>query len=116
MFKKLSGPKRVKRRVVVHVPTDGDGFAKHSLFLVYEIQENSVNNDRMAKFEAGDPDTDWLNEVIKGWDQYYQDDGTTPVDFNSQELKEFLDVPYQRIAALTEYFNAANGGFGRRKN
>lgn len=116
MFKRHDGPKRVERKVTVHIPQDGDGFTKASLYMTFEIATNTINTERMSKFEAGDPDTDWMNEAVKGWRGYVESDGKTEIEFSAEELKLFLDVPYQRIAAMQEYFNAANGGLGRRKN
>jgi hypothetical protein len=116
MYKRLAGPKVVKRKVIIHVPTDGDGFQKCSMFMLFEVKPRAEIEDLQAKFDAGDPDTDWLNDVIKGWDHYNEDDGKTPIEFSAHELKLFLDVPYNRIAAIQEYFNTANGGLGRRKN
>lgn len=117
MFKRLEGPKLVKRKVTVHIPDDGDNrYVKASLFVQMEIQPKSVNDDRMADYKAGDPDTDWLLDVVKGWDGYVEADGKTPIEFSAEELKKFLDVPYQRIAVLEEYFSIANGGAGKRKN
>lgn len=115
MFKKLSGPKVVKRKVTVHIPQDGDGFTKASFYAFFEILPRSENDALMEKFEAGDPDTDWLNRVMKGWEGYVDEDNKE-IEFSIPELRAMLDVPYTRIALIQEYFNTANGGAGRRKN
>ena len=116
MFKKISGPKLVKRKVYIYIPTEGEGFAKYPMFITFQIEDKSVIEKRQEEYEAGNPDTDWLNTVIKDWDQYMEDDGKTAVPFNDDELKAFLDKSYCRIACIQEYFNCANGGVGKRKN
>jgi hypothetical protein len=116
MYKRHEGPKVVKRKVTIHIPIDGDGYQKASIFVNLEIKGREENERLQEEFDAGNPNTDWLNEVVKGWDGYTEADGKTPIEFSQEELKLFLDVPYQRIAVLTEYFNTANGGLGKRKN
>jgi hypothetical protein len=117
MLKKLEGPKVVWRKCNVYVPQDGDetSFAKYTVKLQFEIAPRSVNDERMSNYKSTEPDTDWLLEAIKGWGDYV-DGEKKDLPFNPEELQAFLDVPYQRVAAIEEYFNCANGGMGKRKN
>lgn len=116
MFKKNPGPVLVKRRVTIHVPVDGDNaYRKYAMWLTFLIEDKSVVDERQANYKSDEPDTDWLPTVITDWADYMEDDGKTPVPFNQEELKSFLEKPYVRVAAIQEYFNAANGGIGKRK-
>jgi hypothetical protein len=117
MFKKTAGPVQVKRRVTIHVPVDGDNtFRKYAMWITYLIEDKSVVDERQANFQSDDPNTDWLPKVIVDWADYMEDDGTTAVPFNEGELKQFLEKNYVRVAIIQEYWNAANGGIGKRKS
>jgi hypothetical protein len=66
MFKKQEGALIVERPVVIHKPQDGDGFAKYRIRLRFEILGRAEIDRLQEEFEAGNPDTDWLNKVVKG--------------------------------------------------
>lgn len=115
MFKKLTGPRLVWRKVVVHIPQDGDGFLKASFRVQFEVKPRSEVDKLQEQFDAGDPNTDWLNQVVRDWKDY-TDENNQAIEFSAQELSSMLDDSCARIALIQEYFNTANGGGGRRKN
>jgi hypothetical protein len=81
MFKRQEGPLIVERPVVIHKPLDGEGFAKYRIRMSFEILGRAETDRYQEEFEAGNPDTDWLNKVVKGWREgdYMEPDGKTPV-------------------------------------
>jgi len=106
--------KRAKKReitwpVTVNVPQDGGTVKPY----VIDVKFAPLNEEETAK--AIGESKDILDVVVIGWDKYMEEDGTTPIAFNDETKKEFLNVPYHRVALFGAYGEIQNGR-GARKN
>ena len=120
MFKMTSGPLSVERKVTVNIPGQGNVIGQQTFFATFEI----IGDEERQEIVLGEGNfldgglagtKALLRRVLVGWrevgqvDSEEEDSNAEPFDFNEENVKKMIDIPYVRIALVESYDHAAAG-------